>query len=101
MPFDVCKTNQKPPILIRAASGYELSEYEKEKLASIEDTAQENKIESIKINDKKLYIDADSKEVTIMLGDLAFKSKINLEDLAIDDIVFIKCELDESKLGGR
>lgn len=101
MPFDIRKTEQKPAVVIRAASGYELSKYEKEKLANIEDNAQENKIESIKINDKKLQIDADNKEVTIKLGELAFKSQVKLEDLASDDIFFIRCELDESTLGGN
>jgi hypothetical protein len=100
MPFEVRKPKEKPAVLIRAASGHELTEYEKNKLANIEDNAQENKIESIKINGQRLQIDKVNKEVTINLGDLAFKSKITPEDLTANEIFFIKCDLDESDLGG-
>ena len=48
--FDVHKPKQKPIIVIRAASASELSEYEKQKLANIENNAQENKIEIISLN---------------------------------------------------
>jgi predicted metalloprotease with PDZ domain len=101
MPFEVRKPKEKPAVLIRSASGHELSEYEKNKLANIEDNAQENKIESIKLNDQRLQIDKVNKEVTINLGDLAFKSKITAEDLDTNEIFFIKCELDESNIGGK
>lgn len=102
MPFDVRKPEPKNITVIRAASGYELSNYEKLKLAAIEDNAQENKIESIKLGtaaiQKRLQIDKDNKEVTIVLGDLAFKSKLTADDLLMDKSVWISCELDEEDL---
>lgn len=81
-------------VVIRAASGHELSNYEKNKLAKIEENAQENKIEVITVNDQRLQIDSANKEVNIELGDLAFKDKISMEDLLNDGLFFIKCELD-------
>lgn len=94
--FEVQKSIQKPITVIRAASGNELSDYEKNKLAAIEDGAQKNKIEAIKLNDQRLPIDSESKEVQINLGELAFKSKVTAEDLADDELFFIKCELDDN-----
>ena len=96
--FDVRKPNQKPIVIIRAATGSELSSYEKHKLANIEENAQENKIEVIKINNQKLQIDPLNKEVRIELGNLAFKQKVAPEDMSADELFFIKCELDEALL---
>ena len=93
--FDVRKPKQKPMVVIRAATGHELSNYEKYKLSSIEERAQENRIEVIKLNDQRLEIDPVNKEVKIELGDLAFKQKITQADLSADELFFIKCELDE------
>ena len=45
--IEIRKPNKKPIVVIRAATGNELSNYEKRKLANIEDNAQENKIEVI------------------------------------------------------
>ena len=98
MPFDVHKAEKEQLTLIRAASGRELTEYEKNKLANIEENAQENKIEIIKVNGQRLQVDTANKEVTINLGDLAFKSTLTPADVAPDEIFFIKCELDESNL---
>lgn len=92
--FDVRKPTKKPIVVIRAATGNELSNYEKRKLANIEDNAQENKIEVIRVNDQKLQIDPINKEVRIDLGNLAFKSKVAPADLSADELFFIKCELD-------
>jgi hypothetical protein len=100
MPFDVCNKNEQKPItIIRAASGYELTKYEKEKLANIEDNAQENRIETIKLNNEVLPI-SDKKEVEINLGSLASKNKISAEDLA-DNTFFINCELSDDDLTKR
>lgn len=92
--FDVRKPAKKPIVVIRAASGNELSNYEKRKLANIEDNAQENKIEVIRVNDQKLQIDPINKEVRIDLGSMAFKSRVAPADLSADELFFIKCELD-------
>lgn len=95
--FEVRRQRPKPIVVIRAASGRELSEYEKRKLDSIEENAQRNKIEIIKVNDQRLPIDPDTKEVNIKLGSLAFKSDVTPDDLATDELFFIKCELEDSK----
>ena len=96
--FDVRRPNQKPIVVIRAATGNELSNYEKRKLAGIEDNAQENKIEVIKVNGQRLQIDPLNKEVKIDLGNLAFKQKVASEDIDADELFFIECELDEVNL---
>ena len=96
--IDVRKPNNKPITIIRAASGHELSNYEKNKLANIEENAQKNKIEVITLNDKKLPIDSTNKEVKINVGNLAFKNKIEPKDLSSDELFFIKCELDDKDL---
>lgn len=93
--FDVRKPTKKPIVVIRAATGNELSNYEKRKLANIEDNAQENKIEVIHVNNQRLQIDPINKEVKIDLGNLAFKSKVTPGDLSADELFFIKCELDD------
>ena len=95
--IDIRKPAQKPIVVIRAASGYELSNYEKRKLATIEDNAQENKIEVIKINDRVLPIDVENKEVRIDLGKLAEKDKITSNEISQEDLFFIKCELEEEE----
>ena len=75
--IDIRKPTKKPIVVIRAATGNELSNYEKRKLANIEDNAQENKIEVIRLHDQRLQIDPINKEVKIDLGGLAFKSKVS------------------------
>jgi hypothetical protein len=82
--------------VIRAATGNELSNYEKRKLTNIEDNAQENKIEVIKLNNQRLQIDPLNKEVRIDLGNLAFKNKVGPQELSADELFFIKCELDDT-----
>ena len=96
--FDVRKPKQKQVVVIRAATGNELSNYEKHKLTSVEAGAQENKIEVIKVNGQRLKVDPLNKEVKIDLGDLAFKQKVTPADLSRDELFFIKCSLDESDL---
>lgn len=86
-------------VVIRPATGSELSNYEKSKLAGIENNAQKNKIESIKVNGKRLPINTDNKEVNINLGSLAFKDKVTSSDLSVEECFFIKCSLDDTVLG--
>ena len=97
--INIRKPVQKPIVVIRAATGLELSNYEKEKLAKIEYGAQVNKIESISVivNDQKqrLEIDPDTKEVCIDLGELAFKSTITPNELTNEELFLIKCAIDE------
>lgn len=91
-------TQAQQMTVIRAASGYELSDYEKQKLANVEANAQENKIEAIAVNNQRLPIEPNSKEVNISLGSLAFKSKITSEEFSNDELFFIRCELDDADL---
>lgn len=94
--FEVNRPAKKPIVVIRAATGNELSNYEKHKLANIEENAQENKIEVIKVNNQQLQIDSVNKEVNINLGELAFKNKVTPNELSADELFFIKCELDNN-----
>ena len=92
--FDVRKQKQQPMVVIRSATGNELSNYEKRKLANIEDNAQENKIEIVNINGERQYVDPINKEVKINLGDLAFKDRVTPAELSSNDLFFIRCELE-------
>ena len=96
----VQKPQQKnnPITVIRAASGNELTNYEKKKLASIEENAQENTIEAIRVNGKRAVVDPETKVAQINLGDLAFRSTVSPSDLDNGELFFIRCELDESTL---
>jgi hypothetical protein len=78
---------------IRAASASELTKYEKDKLSSIEDRAQQNKIECFRINGNRVPIDSN-KTVNIDMGKLAFKSAVTSDDIDSSELFFIKCELD-------
>lgn len=92
------KKIERPVVLIRAATGYELSRYERNKLANIEEEAQVNKLEAVKVNGQLLPIDPLTKEVNIELGDLAFKSKVSPDDISLEELFFIKCDLDDAEL---
>lgn len=91
------KVQQKhaiPTSVIRVASERELSEYEKNKLATIEEQAQKNKLEVIRINGERVPIDTDTKTANIKMGDLAFKSVVTSDDIDSKELFFIKCSLD-------
>ena len=95
----VQKQQQNNPMtVIRAATGNELTNYEKKKLASIEENAQENKIEIIRINGARVPIDQDTKTADIRLGTLSFKNTITQEDFDPNEYFFIRCELDETTI---
>lgn len=90
------QSKQNTPItVIRAASGSELTEYEKKKLNTVEEYAQQNKIEIIKVDGKRATIDSETKTANINLNlkNLAFKSAITSEDVDSNSLFFIKCEL--------
>jgi hypothetical protein len=98
--FEIRRPKPKPIVVIRAATGAELSNYEKRKLANIEAGAQENKIEaiSVNINGNKQRIEPLNKEVEIDLGSLALKSSVTPADISSEELFFIKCELDNDTL---
>jgi hypothetical protein len=85
-------------VLIRTATAGELTRYERFKLAGIEEKAQVNKLESISVNGETLLIDPETKNADIKLGDLAFKSEVDPDDVSLQELFFIKCELDDSEL---
>lgn len=91
------KMKERPMVLIRAATGYELTKYERYKLANIEEEAQVNKLESISVNGVPITIDS-AKNADIELGNLAFKSEVEPEDVSLQELFFIKCELDDEAL---
>lgn len=88
------KQQNTPITVVRAATGNELSDYEKQKLAAIEEKAQQNKIEIIKVDGKRAQIDTETKtaNINLGLGSLAFRS-ITPHKLDTEDLIFIKCEL--------
>ena len=92
--INIRKPNKNPIVVIRSATGNELSNYEKRKLANIEENAQVNKIEVIKVNGQPLQINPLNKEVKIDLGNLAFKSAVTPKDISSEELFFIKCELE-------
>jgi hypothetical protein len=96
--FDVRKPEQKQIAVVRTACGQELSNYEKQKLASIEEHAQENKIETISVNGKRLQINSDTKSIDIPLGSIALSDFIVPEQISDDSVFFIECELDEEAI---
>lgn len=96
--FEVQKQKQKPIVIIRAATESELSAYERHKLANIEERAQENRIEVIRVNGQRLQVDTLNKEVRLDLGDLAFQHKVRPVDMSTEELFFIKCELDEKDM---
>jgi hypothetical protein len=99
MPFDVRKPNKNPVVVIRSASAHELSNYEKFKLQNIEENAQENKIEMIKldINGKKVHTSISNKEAVIELGELALHNEVVPSVLSKDELFIIDCALDLDK----
>ena len=98
--FDIQRTKQKPIVLIRTATGSEFSNYEKRKLANIEDRAQENRKEVNRVNDQRLPINPLNKEVRIDLGDLAFQQKVKPSDISTEELFFIKCAIDRDDIEG-
>ena len=88
------KQQTTPVSVIRSASERELSNYEKSKLAGIEDNAQQNKLEVLRINGNRVPIDAETKTANIKVGDLAFKSTVAPGDMDSNELFFIRCSLD-------
>lgn len=88
------KQQSTPATVIRTASESELSNYEKNKLAGIEEGAQQNRLEVIRLNGDRVPIDTDTKTVNIKVGDLAFKHLVTPEELDNNKLFFIRCSLD-------
>lgn len=90
------RLTERPIVLIRTATAGELTRYERFKLAGIEEKAQVNTLESISVNGQAISIDPATKDANIELGDLAFKSEVDPDDVSLQELFFIKCELDDA-----
>ena len=95
--FEVKRPEEKPIVVIRTATPHELSAYEKWKIESIEEGAQVNKLEMIRVetpSKKEAFSSIENKTARIELGELALKSKITPEDISPEELFLIECSLD-------
>ena len=95
--FEVKRSAKKSIIVIRSASPKELSNYEKWKLKNVEEGAQVNKLEMIKVetpSKKEAFVSVENKTAKIELGELALKSKITPEEISPEDLFLIECALE-------
>jgi len=95
--FEVRRPEKKPVVVIRTATPHELSNYEKWKLENIEEGAQVNKLEMIRVetpSKKEAFSSIENKTAVVELGELALKSKITSEDISPEELFLIECSLD-------
>ena len=96
--FDVKRSTKKSIIVIRTATPKELSNYEKWKLRNVEDGAQVNKLETIRVetpSKKEAFVSIENKTARIELGELALKNRITPEEISPDDLFLIECALQD------
>ena len=94
--FEVKRPEEKPIVVIRTATPHELSNYEKWKLENIEEGAQVNKLEMIRVetpSKKEAFSSIENKTARIELGELALKSKVTSEDISPEELFLIECSL--------
>lgn len=94
--FEVKRPEEKPIVVIRTASPQELSNYEKWKLENIEEGAQVNKLEMIRVetpSKKEAFASIQDKVAKIELGELALKDKITAKDISLEEMFLIECAL--------
>ncbi len=95
--FEVKRPEEKPIIVIRTATPHELSNYEKWKLENIEEGAQVNKLEMIRVatpSKKEVFASIENKTAKIELGELALKNRITPEEISPEELFLIECSLD-------
>ena len=95
--FEVRRQEEKPIVVIRTATPHELSNYEKWKLENIEEGAQVNKLEMIRVetpSKKEVFSSIENKTAKIDLGELALKNKITQEDISPEELFLIECSLE-------
>jgi hypothetical protein len=95
--FEVRRPEEKPIVVIRTATPHELSNYEKWKLENIEEGAQVNKFEMIRVetpSKKEAFSSIENKTARIELGELALKSKITPADISPEEMFLIECSLE-------
>mgnify|MGYP007037134380 CR=1 FL=1 len=96
--FEVKRPEEKSIVVIRTATPHELSNYEKWKLESIEEGAQVNKLEMIRVetpSKKEVFASIENKTAKIELGELALKNKITAEELSPEELFLIECSLQD------
>ena len=96
--FEVKRPKEKPIVVIRTATPHELSKYEKWKLENIEEGAQVNKLETVRVvtpSKKEAFASIENKTAKIELGELALKSKVTPEDISSEEMFFIECALED------
>ena len=94
--FEVKRPEEKSIIVIRTATPQELSNYEKWKLENVEEGAQVNKLEAIRVetpSKKEAFVSIENKTAKIELGELALKNKITAEEISPDELFLIECAL--------
>jgi hypothetical protein len=97
--FEVKRPEEKPIVVIRTATPHELSAYEKWKIESIEEGAQVNKLEMIRVetpSKKEAYASIENKTAKIELGELALKSRITPDDVSSEELFVIECTLQDN-----
>ena len=95
--FEIRRPEEKPIVVIRTATPHELSNYEKWKLENIEEGAQVNKLEVIRIetpSKKEAFSSIENKTAIIELGELALKSEITPENISPEELFLIECALE-------
>lgn len=95
--FEVRRPEEKPIVVIRTATPHELSNYEKWKLENIEEGAQVNKLEMIRVetpSNKEAFSSIENKTAKIELGELALKSIVVPEDISSEELFLIECALE-------
>ena len=95
--FEVRRAEEKPIVVIRTATPHELSNYEKWKLENIEEGAQVNKLEMIRVetpSKKEAFSSIENKVAKIELGELALKSQITMDELSPEELFLIECSLE-------
>ena len=96
--FEVKRPEEKPIIVIRTATPQELSNYEKWKIESVEEGAQVNKLEMIRVetpSKKEAVVSIDNKTARIELGELALKDKITAKEISSEELFLIECALQD------
>ena len=95
--FDVRRPEEKPIVIIRTATPHELSNYEKWKLENIEEGAQVNKLEMIRVethSKKEAFSSIENKTAVVELGELSLKDRITPEDISPEELFLIECSLE-------
>lgn len=96
--FEVKRPEEKPIVVIRTATPHELSNYEKWKLENIEEGAQVNKLEMVRVvtpSTKEAFASIENKTAKIELGELALKNNITSEDISPEELFLIECALED------